>query len=268
MLVIDDSNYKTLLGNGQYIDAGGERRYLARKPMPPGFNRLKSAKRFSDSFPTIPRSEWSARIKEQKERKRRVSDFQKFKPHDQNGTNWCWGNGPVHAVTTSRVIAGLPLKYISAASVCGPITGYRNVGGYEGDALDYLSSDGGAPQDLWPNNAIDSSYARKAEVVESRKHNKILEAFYFEGFDEYMTGMLLSFVGAIAFNWWSHVISSADPLELEAGSFGALARNNWGPWGDNNDYGFAGYVAMREGKGTPDSGFFVRQVSSSMGLAV
>jgi hypothetical protein len=56
-----------------------------------------------------------------------------------------------------------------------------------------------------------------------------------------------------------------DLVEIEAGSFGLLIRNNWGDsYGDKNEYGHGGYAIFREGRGTPSGGFAFRQVTPSL----
>lgn len=263
MKIYDDSNYKELLGDGEKIHAGGDIRILSAMPKPLGHDTRAYSKPFADVVPVIPRNEWSHLIKEQKAQKRRVSDFQKFKSHDQNGLPSCWRNGPAHAATTARVMQGLPLAYISACSLCPDIS--PRVGGYEGNAIKSLVEIGGATQDVWSNNDTNMALTRTPAVIESRKHHHALEVYECEGFDEFATACLLGFPIAVAFNWWSHVISGGDLVEIEAGSYGICYRNNWSDsYGEKNDYGFGGYVLFREGKGTPDSGWAIRQVTQSV----
>jgi hypothetical protein len=162
-----------------------------------------------------------------------------------------------------RVIQGLPLVYISACSVAVPISGGHQ-GGFEGEAVEFMTKHGAASVDVWSNNDT-HRLDTKPEVVESRKHHFTLEAYECKSFDDFATAMLLGMPIAIAFDWWAHVISGGDLIEVEGNSFGADYRNNWSDqWGDKNENGFGGYVRMREGKGTPDSGWAFRQVTSSL----
>lgn len=263
MKVYDDSNFEELTGDGHKVHAAGDVRLLSAMPKPAGHDTRLYSKPFKDGFSRIPRSEWPARIAEQKAKRMRVSDFQKFKAHDQNGLPTCWANGPAHAATTLRVMQGLPLVYISACSLAVPISGGHS-GGYEGEALQYMAKNGAASTDVWSNNDTSRSLNSDPKVAESRKHHFALESYECESFDDYATALLLGLPIAIAFNWWSHVISGGDLVQIEGGSFGINYRNNWSDsWGEKNDYGFGGYVTMREGKGTPDSGFALRQVTSS-----
>jgi hypothetical protein len=272
--IIDDSNFKDLLAHhdekladgttvGVHV-IGGEKRYLSMRETENGRQVMMAAPPYRENFPVFPRSEWSARIKEQKARKRRVSDFQKFAPHDQDGLPTCWANGPAHQITTQRVIQKLPLVYVSACSAAVPISGGHS-GGWEWDAGEYFQKYGAAGVDVWPNNSTDRSLNTNTAVIESRKHHINYVLYRLDGFDEFASAALMDppMPFAIAFNWWSHVISGGDLVEIEANSFGFMDRNNWGEWGDDNDYGFSGYVTMREGKGTPDSGYCIGFVTPS-----
>lgn len=274
MKVYDDSNFQELLGehstkiNGvefRVVEAGGDRRILSRVPTISGRKMMAAAPPYAGSFPVFPRNEWSARIKDQKARKRRISDFQNFAPHDQNGLPTCWANGPAHAGTTMRVIQGLPLVYWSACSAAVPISGGHS-GGDEWDAGTYFRDHGAASQAVWPNNDTDRSLNSDQKVIADRPHHVMVQIYRLGSFDEFMSAALMDIpmTFAVAFNWWSHVISGGDALEIEAGSYGMMYRNNWGNWGDKNDLGQPGYITMREGHGTPDSGFCIGPVTSSL----
>lgn len=252
-----------LRGDGVKVFVGGEYRYLSRQPPPPNAAPLGFAD-FEDVFPLIPRSEWDARIDEQIAKKSRVSDFQDFEPYDQNGTNFCWINGGCQAFTTMRRIMGLPLVVISSASCGGPITGYKNVGGWEGEGMKYLAEHGGVDVKLWPNNAINRSYADKPEVIENRKHHIAVDWLDIgHSFDRWGTLALMCLPGAFAKNAMSHVMQACDLVRTEKGSYGLRFRNSWGKYGVANDLGFFGYGTFREGNHY-DSGCGLRQVTASI----
>jgi len=277
--VYDDSNYTSLLsqtyeqlpdGNvvGVHI-SGGQKRYLSRVNSPGQTVDYKAT--YSSPFdtsgprgtnPTISRSDWKAALTEQTDRRRLVSQFQNFAPHDQDGLPTCWANGPAHAFTTARVMQGLPLVYMSACSVAVPISGGHS-GGDEWDAAEYSVKYGFADFGVWGNNDTSYSLNTSQDVVESRKHHLALELYECNSFDEFATACLMGYCCAIAYNWWSHVIMLCDLVEVEAGSWGFRIRNNWGNWGDKNEYGQPGYAVFREGKGTPSSGFAYRQTLAS-----
>lgn len=274
MPIIDDSNWKSLLGpthdeivNGVVYPVrmeGGQKRFLSRIPTQSGRHFMASVPRYRDNFPVFPRSEWSARIKEKKERKTRIQDYQYFAPHDQDGLPTCWANGPAHAGTTRRVIDGLPLVYLSACSAAVPISGGHS-GGDEADAGDLFQKRGAASVDVWSNNDTSRSLDSDPKVIESRKHHLFYSIYSLSTYDEYASASLMNppMPFAVAFNWWSHVISGGDLVELGSNSFGMTFRNNWGDWQDKNDLGQSGYITMHEGHGTPDSGFCIGPITYS-----
>lgn len=267
-IVYDGTNFSQLIGDGETVDAGGERRLLSRLPPPLGATSDGFAKPFGDVLQVIPRSEWSARLKEQLELEARVSDWQNFPSYDQNGLPTCWANGPCAAASTMRVMMGLPYKQISACSVAVPISGGHQ-GGWEGDALDYLAKHGGVSVDLWPNNDTRRSLMNDAACQADRENFKALEWVDLGSkFENYVTAALLGFPMAVAYNDWSHVVMLCDAVEIEPGSFGLRIRNNWSEsWGAKNKYGFGGYAVFREGArshGRPSSGFALRQVTPAV----
>lgn len=260
--VIDDSNWRTKIGDGKEIFVDGEMRYFAAQPRTVPFGGHGFAATFTSKFPRIPRSEWPDRIKEQIRLQARVSDYQDFDPYNQNGTNYCWANGPCQSFTTVRRIQGLPLRIISSASVAAPITRYRNNGGWEADAVEYLLKHGGASVETWPNNAISSRY----DNDESRKEREsylALEALDMENFDDYATAALQTIPCPFAYNWMRHVMMTCDLVEIERGSYGLRIRNSHGHEGAKNKFGFDGYTVYREGRGTPDSGMAIFQVKAA-----
>lgn len=279
-LVIDDANFHRfapeLIGDGHQVEVNGEVYSLSAKPRDYATDPYGSggATPFEASGLTlIPRSEWSARIKEQIERKARVSDYCKFPALNQARTNFCWYNGVVHASMMSRAIQGLPYIPLSSASGACLVKGYANRGGYGMEACKHMASVGVCRDALWPNAEINR--ARDTDQTRQDRQNfKLTEwvdadALGGKMFDICATMCLLTIPGAPAYNWWSHLVSLTDLVEIEPGSFGLRIRNSWADsWGAKNDYGFGGFQVLREGKGTPSECQFIRQVTQSHALAL
>jgi hypothetical protein len=263
-LIIDDTNWKTQIGDGKTVTIGGETFMLSAEPKPPGHDSSLYSKPFGAEIPKIPRSEWPARIKEQAERKRRISDHQRWECDAQSGPT-CWAAGTCQAYSTCRVMQMGMEHYvrISAMSVAVPISGGRS-GGYEGDAVRYLTETGGVDSKLWGYGSIKPT-AAQAELEANRLIHKSLESYECEGFDDFATALLLGYAPTVSYNWWRHVVMLCDLVEVEAGSYGFRIRNNWGEsYGDKGEYGFGGYAIFREGKGTPSGGFAFRSVTPSI----
>lgn len=257
MKIVDDTNWKQELVIGQNLGFG-----FGYTPPPAGY--VNPGKPFAMMAPkTIPRGEWSARIKELKAKRRNISAYQKWSCDAQSGPT-CWAAGTVQAMSTARVIAmgiGAYVRY-SANSIAVPISG-GNSGGWEADAVKYATQHGVVDSALWPYGSRDRSLDSKPEVKANRAKNKCLESYVCKGFDEFATALLLGLPCTVSYNWWSHVVMLCELIEIEAGSFGFLIRNNWGDgYGDKNEYGFGGYAVFREGKGTPGGGLAIKQMSS------
>jgi hypothetical protein len=257
--VLETPHHDERLPDGTVVGVqvvGGVKRYLSRRPTESGKKIYSALPRFGDVFPIIPKSEWSARIKEKKERKTRVIDQQNFKAHDQNGFPSCWRNGPAHAATTRRVMDGLPYVEISAMSLCPEHS--PHTGGDEYDAGQALVKYGGASVDVWGNNDSNMRLTDTDPVKQSRKHHVLSAMYSLNSDEEFATACLMTpqFTIAMAFNRWSHVISGGDLDEPESGVFGMIDRNNWGEsYGYKNAFGFGGYNFFQFGGWSPSSGF-------------
>lgn len=261
--MFDESNYQELIGDGTSVMVNGVHRLLSRSAKPDGHDTRVYSAKFGDRFQTIPRSEWSDRIKEQKAKKMRVSDHQRFPATDQGPLPTCWAAGTCHAFMTSRVMQGLSYVSLSPCSIAVPISGGHS-GGYEGNAVRYFLEHGGVRSSIWGDTNTSRRLNDDPDCIADRKLFVALEVLELEGFDQFMTASLLGLPTVDAFDWWSHVVMGADAEEIERGSFGRTERNNWGEsYGEKNDAGFGGYVTFREGKGTPDSGFVFYQVLAS-----
>lgn len=193
---------------------------------------------FATPFPDelyVPESDWQGIIQEQEEQKTRISDLIRFKklPHkDQNGTNYCWINAPTHCVEVNRMQQNQKLVSLSPASAGAQIKGYRNVGGWGLEGLEFISKFGLVPSSKWPDNAIDRKYAteqnkalaldyRVDEWIECQPRNK-----------KQMISLLLRRIpGAGGYNWWRHEVMNADAVWLD-GEVAVRIRNSWKGWGD------------------------------------
>lgn len=256
MPVIDDSNWKLHASMAQHLSTGRVARNYNAVP----FGALPGAAPFT--LKLIPRSEWSDRIKERKERGAMVSDLLLRKgipPKNQGQTNYCWTNGVVTALETVRAVANLPYIELSPASVAAPIKNFQNVGGWGGEALDYIIKNGIAPVADWPANAINRQYDNAMSRA-SRVKNIVTEWWDMpnRSFDAKMTCLLLGLPVPSGYNWWSHETCGIDPVEIEAGHFGSVERNSWGP-----SYGNQGFFVLAESKSTPDDAVCPAVVSAA-----
>lgn len=198
----------------------------------------------------IPRSEWQARIKERQERKARLRDLCSYaglRCKDQGQTNYCWINAPAYCLEVVRAIQNQPLVYLSPASAGAQIKGYRNVGGWGKEGLEFIAERGLVPVDRWPANAIDRRY-KTDENDRIALDYRTSEWWELEprNLDQTVSCMLRNIPVAVGYNWWRHEVSAIDPVWVD-GEVAIQIRNSWGmAWGEE------GYGILQGTRMLPD----------------
>lgn len=216
----------------------------------------------------IPRSEWSARIKEQEALKARASDARTWDCLDQGQVGYCWAHSTTQAVMMVRTLMGLPHVPLSAYAVAATIKKGADEGGWCGLSAKFARERGIPAQSLWPQGDRNYRNYDKPEVWANAKLHTIAEdwadltkAEYDQNltFDQIASWLLTGMgVCAVDFNWWSHSVLALDVVEVEAGSFGLRILNSWGPsWEDH------GSSVLRGRKAIPDGAYGVRVIIPS-----
>lgn len=214
-------------------------------------------------IPVIPRSEWPERIEEMERKKSRLTDLcdvMGVKVKNQQSTNYCWINAPVHCLEIIRAVQGQPYVELSPASVGAKIKNFRNEGGWGTEGLQYLVEHGCVPTDKWPANAIDRQYDTNAANV-TRAKFQVDEWYDLKpgNFDQLMTCLFLRFPVAIGLNWWEHEVTAMDPVKLDGTNrFGVTIDNSWG-----ESWGGRGRGVLTEEKSTPDDAVAPRVATAS-----
>lgn len=211
---------------------------------------LASTKTFGDlGIPLIPESEWKDRIKERIDNKTTTRDYVKSLdiPHlDQNGTNYCWANGVVHALELAEAREVGRYVSLSPASIAAPIKNFRNNGGWGDEALDWLREHGCNETVDWPANYWQDRRYYTHENKEKAKKHIVLEFAYLTpgraGWEELVSTILGGLWVGAGFNWWRHLIMYADFNMNMDGDI----RNSWKNWGDN------GFGYLQGSKKYPD----------------
>lgn len=268
-------------GNAHLFDAdqqvNGERK--ARGLVPRDYTRhpvgsVSGSMAYAVDMPTIPRSEWSARIKEMVETKSRLSDMrlvgnggQPIPSLDQNGQGYCWAYSTTMAVMMLRMIMNLPYVRLSAHATACVIKNFRDEGGWCGLSMERQVSHGTPSVEFWTEKSMSRSHDKPETWANAALH-KVTEgwvdvqaAVYDRNltFDQVMTCLLCRVPVAADFNHWSHSVCLLDPVEVEPGSFGVRLINSWtDSWGDR------GMAVMQGGKAIPDGAVAPRAVNPSL----
>ena len=225
-------------------------------------------------MPLIPRSEWSARIKERKELKARIKDLRRTRgPNggpipslDQNGVGYCWAHSGTMGTMLIRAAMGEPYVLLSAFMVGCLMKNYRDQGGWGADGVDFIAKNGVPTADFWPIQSMKRRCDTPAMRENAAKH-KITEgwidinaAVYDRNLtiDQVATVLLTGGVVVGDFNWWGHSVILMDWDEVESGSFGPIGLNSWSDqWGDLGEF------TLQGSKSVPDGAVGLRAVTPS-----
>lgn len=221
----------------------------------------------------IPRSEWSARIKDKIANQSQLSDIvrkgnggQPIPTIDQGPNGYCWGHSTVQGLHVLRAVNNQPYIPLSAYAVCATIKRGVNEGGWCGLSAKFLREKGVPSQKLWPQGDRDYQKYNKPEVWADAAKHKVTEdyvdlsaAVYDQNltFDMVATLLLSNIPVALDYNWWAHSICGLDLVEVEANSFGVRIWNSWGDgWGEK------GMGILRGQKAIPDGALAQRVVGA------
>jgi hypothetical protein len=228
--IINDETHRDLLfPNDKYTG-------LDLSARPEGRAYAGTAEPFPDSW-LIPRSDWQGIIAEQKERKMRIideADRRGIKVKNQQRTNYCWANAPTHLNELIRMKMNLPPVSLSPASVAATLKGFRNVGGWGKEAVEFMTTNGVAPTSLWPDNAIDRQYATTS-TKSAMLNYRVTEWWELEprNHDQAISLLLRGYPIAVGLNWWGHEITFTY-VEWVDGEACPGIDNSWGTdWGTN-----------------------------------
>jgi len=201
----------------------------------------------AEPFPSeliIPRSEWQARIEERKARKRGLRYLTRFaglKCKDQGQTNYCWINAPAYCCEIVRIVQNQLPVTLSPASGGAQIKGYRNVGGWGKEALEFISKSGLVPIEKWPANAIDRRYATPENLRLALKY-RVDEWWELQprNLDHLISCLFRDTPVACGYNWWRHETTAIDVDWLD-GEVVTINDNSWGPsYGDQGRFNLQG----------------------------
>jgi len=227
-VIIDDSTSEDRWAGPSGLD-------MSERPNQGGYGYSGLAQPFPRALRVLSKSEVIALAKDQEKYKSRISDLREWRQwhvKNQGQTNYCWANATVYALELQLLKQNQPVPSLSAASVAAPIKGYRNQGGWGGDALKFLRTRGAVPVEFWPANAIDRRFDTEANQLRASKYRctdwveiqpqNMLQA---------ATVILMGHPISAGFNWWGHQVTLMDVV-IRDGEIGWRIANSWGPeWG-------------------------------------
>lgn len=176
---------------------------------------------------------------------------------DQNGTYYCWCNGPTQQFRIQRLIENDDLIEFSPASLAGPLTGFRNQGGWGGAGLVRMMTNGIAPVGVYGHNQISKPSNFDAAMAIAAKY-KASECWNLPNFKSVCSCLLNGFAVAVGYNWWSHEVCAIAVLIID-GAICLLCRNSWGmSYGDGK-----GFFILKGSKMVPDDACTLRVPSNT-----
>lgn len=215
----------------------------------------------------IPRSEWSARIKEKKELGTQISDIrntmlagQPMPALDQNGQGYCWAYSTGSALLMLRALQNQPYVRFSPHAVAWKIKGGKDEGGWGALSLQWAIDKGYPGDKFWPQKSMSREHDNAATWEDAAKH-KVSEDWVDLSDDVYSRNLTFDMVGTLLlsnipivvdFNWWSHSVCAIDLVEVESNSFGIRILNSWGnAWSENGTGVLQGSKAVPNGATAP-----------------
>lgn len=213
-----------------------------------------AAKKFSDVMEVFKESDMQDRLElVLKERAdlydvRRTGMFGAPIPSlDQNGKGYCWGHSPVSAMRLGRAVNNQPFRDLSPYAICCKIKNYRDQGGWNAEAVNYIAEHGCPTSEYWPQRSMDRKNDN-AETWADAKKSIIVTWIDLEPKDmqrQLITCLLLGFPIASDFNWWGHSVCSVRLKQFKP--LKTTIFNSWGDWSDE------GMGDLEGKKAIPDS---------------
>lgn len=216
----------------------------------------------------IPKSEWSARIKEKERTKSNLSNLllsAGIPSTDQNGHGYCWAYSTGGCVQAVREFNSQPYIRLNPHSVAATIKKGADQGGWCGLSCRFLMEHGIAPMGTgdgeWPE------HSRRYQDFEPKCRERMEQFKVSEGwinlsladydqemsFDMVASCLLANIPCALDFNWWGHSVAGFDLVEVSSNAFGIRIRNSWGDgWGDK------GFSVLTGSKCIPDNAVGLR----------
>lgn len=222
----------------------------------------------------VPPSDYEARYQEEEEQKSSLwhriqtgNKGAKIPGLDQGQVGYCWAHSVTHTAMIERAMMNQPYVALSAYSVAAIIKKGQDEGGWCGLAAQFARENGIAPQSKWPQGkrdyrTLDTPATRKemAKYKITNDYVDLTRPVYGQNMTQRQVFSCLfgKKPCAVDFNWWGHSVCAVRVVRIEAGSFGLLIWNSWGPsWGEQ------GFGVLRGSHAVPDGAVCTRQMTVS-----
>lgn len=218
----------------------------------------------------IPKSEWSARVKEKEAQKSRLSDIVRragISATNQGAEGFCWAYSQVSALHAARARDNLPHVPLSGHSVGCVVKNFQNRGGWCGQSARFAEVRGIATQADWPERSMNRAHDNPTtwqHAAQYRVTDHVIDLTRQEWddvlpFDLVVSLLLANVPVQVDFNWWAHSVCALDAVEVEPGSFGVRIWNSWSDgWGSN------GMGVLRGSRAIPDGAVATLVTTPSM----
>jgi len=262
---------------------GYEKRDLSKFPVGSLEGAVGSTE-FNKEVPLIPYDEFPERIREQEEKKTRLSDIRmignKGEPIpslDQDGQGFCWTYSTAGGITLKRAAMGLPYIRLSGHSLANKLTKFQDRGGWCGWSTSEATKYGYVPASLWPEKSMNRKYDT-AEAWAMAQNFRITEGFL--DMDQRVYDMSLTFQQIascilsgipcpVDFDWWSHSILGMDLVyvsdKFPVTDIRCYGLRIWNSWRDA--WGFLGTGVILGRKAVPMGATAIRNVTYYEGTA-
>lgn len=239
---------------------------------------------FNKEVPLIPFDEFPERIREQEEKKTRLSDIRMIGNNgspipslDQNGQGFCWTYSPAHGIMLKRAAMGLPYIRLSGHSLANKLTKFQDRGGWCGWSTSEATKHGYVPVSMWPEKSMNRRYDT-AEAWAMAQNFRITEGFL--DMDQRVYDMSLTFQQIascvlsgipcpVDFDWWSHSILGMDVVyvtdKFPVTDVRCYGLRIWNSWRDS--WGRMGTGVILGRKAVPMGATAIRNVTYYEGTA-
>lgn len=196
----------------------------------------------------IPESEWDARFDEQEQLQSSLEHIYLSGPNgtpafvnlDQGEEGFCWYYSVGHSQILDRLKRNLPFVRLNPHSGASIIKKGHNEGGWCGEAAQFSTDIGLAPEGKgplqWPKWSLDirkyDTPAMRAEMAKYRIEEQWTDLTRRVWDRNLTTGQVatsgfMNLPGPRDYNWWSHSVCGVRWVRIERGSWGQLILNSW-----------------------------------------